>query len=74
MTQAERMVKRSKLELTSGQEGDNVAVPIPHVDRGCGDTQSILGIIIDRDENDMYVSCVKAQILKGKFVPPAFTY
>ena len=53
MTQAERMVKRSKLELTSGQEGDNVAVPIPHVDRGSGDTQSILGIIIDRDENDM---------------------
>ncbi|XP_041362857.1 KRAB-A domain-containing protein 2-like [Gigantopelta aegis] len=27
MTQAERMVKRSKLELTSGQVGDNVAVP-----------------------------------------------
>ena len=33
MTQTERMVKRSKLELTSGQVSDNVAVPIPFLDR-----------------------------------------
>ena len=74
MTQAERMVKISKLELTSGQVRDNVAVPIPLLDRGRSDTQSILGIIIDRDENDMYAICVKARILKEKFVPPAVSY
>ena len=29
MTRSERMVKRSRLELTTGQEGEKVAVPIP---------------------------------------------
>ena len=63
MSHAERVVKRSSLELTRRQVGDNVAVPIPLVD----DPRNILGIIIDRDENDMYAICVKAGILKGKF-------
>ena len=67
MTRSERMVKGSKLELTSGQVGDNAAVPIPHVDRGRGDPRNIYEIIIDCDENDMYAICVKAGILKGKF-------
>ena len=44
MQQAQRMVKRSRLELVSGQIGDNVAVPIPLVDRGRGDPRNILGI------------------------------
>ncbi|KAK4304815.1 hypothetical protein Pmani_023250 [Petrolisthes manimaculis] len=33
MAQAERMVKRSRLDLKAGEGGDNVAVPIPAVDR-----------------------------------------
>jgi hypothetical protein len=49
--QAERMVKRSRIVLVAGQVEDNVAVPIPLVDRGRGDPRNILGIILDRDEN-----------------------
>ena len=61
LSQAERMVKRSRLELTSGQEGDNVAVPIPPVDRGRGDPRNIIAIITDRD---VRILC-KSGILKG---------
>ena len=32
--QAERKVKRSRIDLQAGIIGDNVAVPIPAVDRG----------------------------------------
>ena len=66
------MVKRSGLELQRRQMGDNVAVPIRLVDRGRGDQWNILGLIIDRDENDMYAICMKARILKGKFISNEF--
>jgi hypothetical protein len=65
--QAERMVKRSRIVLVAGQVEDNVAVPIPLVDRGRGDPRNILGIILDRDENDQYTIGVKCGILAGKF-------
>ena len=67
MAQAERMVKRSKVVLGAGQVGDNVAVPIPIVDRGRGDPRNLLGVIVDLDENNMYTINVKGGILKGKF-------
>ena len=41
--QAERMVKRSRVDLQAGTIGDNVAVPIPAVDRGRGDARNIGG-------------------------------
>jgi len=31
---------------TRGQENDNMAVPIPTVDRGRGDLRNILGVIL----------------------------
>ena len=65
--QAERMVKRSRVDLAPGKQGDNVAVPIPLVDRGRGDPRNILGIILDIDENNMYTIAVKAGILQGKY-------
>ena len=65
LQQAERMVKRSRLELAAGMPGDNVAIPIPLVDRGRGDPRNILGVIVDRDQNDMYKVSVKSGILKG---------
>ena len=34
LIQAEHMIKRSRLELSTANPGDNVAVPIPLVDRG----------------------------------------
>ena len=48
------MVKRSQIDLKAGEIGDNVAVPIPMVDRGRGDPRNILGVILDPNENDLY--------------------
>ena len=59
LAQAERMVKRSRIELKAGQIGDNVAVPIPMVDRGRDDPRNILGVIVDKDENNLYRIAVK---------------
>jgi hypothetical protein len=67
MCQAERMVKRSRIEPAAGNPGDNVTVPIPLVDRGRGDPRNIMGVIIDRDNNDMYRIAVRAGMLKGKY-------
>ena len=52
VSQAERMVKRSRLDLKSAcVAGENIAVPIPMVDRGTGDPRNILGVIINRDKD-----------------------
>jgi hypothetical protein len=67
LKQAERMVKRSRLINVPGKTGDNVTVPVPLVDRGRGDSRNIMGIIVDRDENDLYRIAVKGGILHGKF-------
>ncbi|MPD01521.1 hypothetical protein E2C01_097053 [Portunus trituberculatus] len=77
MSQAERMVKRSRLDLKLGEEADNVAVPIPAVDRGRGDPRNILGIITARDlDTNLYQIACEAwnfmrSILKKsvRFVP-----
>ena len=67
-SQAERMVKRSRVDLRAGEQGDNVAVPVPLVDRGRGDPRNILGVIIDRREDtDQYRIAVKAGILSGLY-------
>ena len=65
--QAGRMVKRSRVEVPHGQIGDNVIIPIPLVDRGCGDPRNILGIILDRDKNDLYTISVESGILTSKY-------
>jgi hypothetical protein len=44
------MVKRSRVELKFGEIGDNVAIPIPMVDRGRGDPRNFLGVILECDE------------------------
>ena len=67
MEQAERMVKRSRTELAPGQNGDNVAIPIPLVDRGHGDPRNILAVILDRSDNNNYTLVTKHGILKGAY-------
>ena len=61
------MVKRSRIGLKAGEAGDNVAVPIPMVDRDRGEPRNILGVIVDWDENDMYRIVVKPGILTTKY-------
>ncbi|GFS19496.1 KRAB-A domain-containing protein 2 [Elysia marginata] len=58
---------RSRIELAAGQKGDNVAIPIPLVDRGRGDPRNILAVILDRSENDNYTLATKHGILKGAY-------
>ena len=66
------MVKRSRIEHVAGNPGDNVTVPIPLVDRGRADPRNIMGIIIDRDSNDLYRIAVRGGILKGKYARNQF--
>ncbi|XP_052806687.1 KRAB-A domain-containing protein 2-like [Mya arenaria] len=62
LSQAERM------DLKTGVPGDNVAVPIPPVDRGRGDPRNILSVIVNRDvDTDQYKNAVKAGVLKGQY-------
>ncbi|XP_037789462.1 uncharacterized protein LOC119584916 [Penaeus monodon] len=63
---AKRVVKRSRINLAASEPLDNAAVPIPLVDRGRGDPRNILGVVLDRDQNDMYTIGVKAGVLKAK--------
>ena len=66
-------MKRSRINLQAGDEGDNVFVPVPMVDRGRGDPCNILGVIINRDDNDLYTIAVKQGLLKNKFTRNEFT-
>ncbi|XP_076040906.1 uncharacterized protein LOC143025317 [Oratosquilla oratoria] len=67
LSQAERMVKRSRIYLKAGEAGNNVPVPIPMVDRGRGDPRNIVGVIVDRYENDLYRIAMKAEIWTTKY-------
>ena len=72
LSQAERMVKSSRVELKSGEVGDNVAIPIPMVDRGRGNQRNILGVILDCDEQNMYTIAVKSGIISSKYARNQF--
>ena len=61
------MIKRSRVVLTAGEEGDNVAVPIPAVDRGRGDPRNLLGVIVDVDDSEQYTIACPSGVLKGKY-------
>jgi hypothetical protein len=53
----------SRVELQTGAVGDNVAVPIPMVDRGRGDAR----LIVHRDvEKNQHKFVVKIGVLKGQ--------
>ena len=42
VSQAERMVNRSRVDFKHGEPGDNVAVPIPLADLGRGDPRNMM--------------------------------
>ena len=54
LMQAERMLKRSRKEMTPAQENDTVAIPVPLVDRGRGDARNIMGFVLNKDQHEMY--------------------
>ena len=62
------MVKRRRLQVPAAQIGDNVAIPIPQVDRGRGDPRNIVGIVVDYNlECDNYKIAVKAGVLRDRY-------
>ena len=61
--QAERMVKRSRVDLVAGKVEDNVAVPILPVDRGRGDPRNIFGVIVSCDDNMSYRIATRRGVL-----------
>ena len=52
-------VTRRHVDLQAGNIGENVAVPIPTVDRGRGDPSKILGVIMDVTDKEQYKIAVK---------------
>ena len=68
LSQAERMVKRSRVDFKPGEPGDNVPVPIPFIGHGRGDPRNILGVIVHQHlETDIYKIAIKAGVLNGGF-------
>ena len=65
--QAKCMVTRSHVDLRAGSIGDNVAAPIPTIDKGRGDPRNILGVIMDVTNKDQYKIAVKYGVLKGHY-------
>ena len=65
--QAQKMVKRSRRVLTEAKVGDNVTVPIPNVDRGRTDPKNLIGVIVERDSQELYKIATKSGVLDGKF-------
>ena len=66
VSQAEQMVKRSRVDFKHGQPGDDVAVAIPLVDHGRGNPRNILGVIVHMDlETDIYKIAGKVGVLNG---------
>ena len=61
------MVKHSKRIMSSVQIGDNVTVPIPHVDRGRADPRNLIGVVIECSDNELYTIAVKGGVLNGKY-------
>ena len=61
------MVKRSRVDLVAGKVGDNVAVPIPPMDRGRGDPRNILGVIVSCDDNMNYRIATRSGVLNGRY-------
>jgi len=60
------MVKRSRIELQAGNIGDNVACQFLWW-TGAGDPRNILGVIIDKNENDLYTIATRHSILSNKY-------
>ena len=66
--QADRMLKRRRLVLTTAKVGDTVTIPIPLVDRGRGDPRNLLGKIVSHEEEkDLFKIAVRYGILNGHY-------
>ena len=74
---SDRPSRKNGQEIThraaSWQHRGNVALPAPTVDRDRGDSHNILGVIIDKKENDLYTIATRHGILSNKYTRADFT-
>ena len=66
------MVKRSNVQLSDANHGDNVAIPVPAVDRGKCHPRNIIGVVLGKTPENNYKIGVKSGILKGTYMRNAF--
>ena len=66
------MLKRSRVKDIEASPGDNVTVPIPLIDRRRGDPRNILGVVLAKDEKDLYRIGVRHGVLQGKYARNQF--
>ena len=75
---SDRPSRKNGQEIThraaSWQHRGNVALPVPTVDRDRGDSHNILGVIIDKNENDLYTIATRHGILSNKYTRADFTF
>ena len=56
------MLKRRRVELVPGEPGNSVTIPIPMVDRGRGDPRNIMGLVVEKRDNETYKLATKAGV------------
>ena len=65
--EAQMTVNRSRVIFVPGEPWDNVTIHIPMVDRGRSEPRHLLGVVRDRDDNDLYTLAYRGGILRGKY-------
>ena len=71
MTQSERMLDSTNKVLHDVDEGTNVLIPIPQVDRGKADPKNVLAMVVSKSENG-YRLAVKQGLLIGSYTRNQF--
>jgi hypothetical protein len=64
--QATRMLDRSVAKMKALDVGDNVLVPVSEFDRGRGDPQNLIGVVLEKSERGFKIG-TKAGVLSGVF-------
>lgn len=71
--QAKRMLARGSKVLTQLVVGDNVAIPVPEVDRGKADPPNVIGVVLDFDtDTGCYTIGTKEGTVRNKLARNQF--
>ena len=70
--QAVKMIRRFKLQLDVAKYGDNIALPVPSVDRGKCDSRNLIGVVLAVNSDESFKISVTAGILKGTYLRTSF--
>lgn len=71
--QAKKMLDLSQNRLVQACVGDTVRIPVPGVDRGKGDARNVLGVILDKTDDDFFRIGTRDGIVKNLYARSQFT-